>query len=212
MVGQALAPRTIRLDMTQDTKEQFIDTAEALFAERGFYGVSIAAIADELGLTKQALLHHFGSKEKLYGAVLARISARFDAQEAEAGIHVTKPEARLVTFFLGLYAPSPQNTQQTRLLMRELLDNKQRADTAATWYLQPFLARLIGMVQAVPNWANASDAEALALAYQWLGAINYFVISAPTLSGIFGAEEYERLNAAFPHQLEALMLASLSGR
>ena len=59
--------------MASDTRELFLDTAETLFAERGFYGVSIAAIAGELGLTKQALLHHFSSKEKLYGAVLERI-------------------------------------------------------------------------------------------------------------------------------------------
>ena len=32
--------------------------------------------AAQVGLTKQALLHHFGSKQKLYGAVLERISAR----------------------------------------------------------------------------------------------------------------------------------------
>ena len=55
--------------MAQDTRERLLDQAEPLFAERGFYGVSIAAIASELGLTKQALLHHFGSKEKLYGEV-----------------------------------------------------------------------------------------------------------------------------------------------
>ena len=59
------------------TKEKFLDVARKLFAEKGFYGVSIAAISSELDLTKQALLHHFGSKEKLYGLVLEGISERF---------------------------------------------------------------------------------------------------------------------------------------
>ena len=59
-----------------DTRDQFIEAARRPFAERGFYGTSIAAIAEELGLTKQALLHHFGTKEKLYGDVLEEISAR----------------------------------------------------------------------------------------------------------------------------------------
>ena len=39
-----------------DTPEKLLLVAEALFSERGFYGVSIAAIASELGITKQALL------------------------------------------------------------------------------------------------------------------------------------------------------------
>ncbi len=61
-----------------DTPAELIAAATRLFAARGFYGVSIAAIAEELGITKQALLHHFGNKEKLYSAVLEGIAARFD--------------------------------------------------------------------------------------------------------------------------------------
>ena len=62
--------------MTRDTREAFVETATALFSEKGFYGVSLATIADELGLTKQALLHHFGSKQKLYGEVLQATADR----------------------------------------------------------------------------------------------------------------------------------------
>jgi AcrR family transcriptional regulator len=56
----------------RDTRDAFLDAAKRHFAQRGFYGASIAAIAEELGLTKQALIHHFGTKERLYGEVLAR--------------------------------------------------------------------------------------------------------------------------------------------
>ena len=37
-----------------DTRERFIGAASTLFAERGFYGTSIAAIADALPFTKPA--------------------------------------------------------------------------------------------------------------------------------------------------------------
>ena len=56
--------------MHVDTRQRLLDMAEQLFAERGFYGVSIAAIASEVGFTKQGLLHYFNSKEKLYGSIL----------------------------------------------------------------------------------------------------------------------------------------------
>ena len=62
--------------MQQDTREQLLESATRLFAARGFYGASLANIADELGLTKQALLHHFGRKEKLYAEILSRIGER----------------------------------------------------------------------------------------------------------------------------------------
>lgn len=198
--------------MASDTREQLLDKAEALFAERGFYGASIAAIANELGLTKQALLHHYGSKEKLYGEVLKRISNRFDELAVEDELGAFDPIASLQAYLLQLYAPSAMSPNATRLLMRELLDNKRRADTAGTWYLKPFLEDLIKRVKAVPNWHNASDAEALALAYQFLGAVNYFGISQPTLTGIFGAEGYDDLEQAFPKQLKRLINAALTAR
>lgn len=198
--------------MAKDTREQLLDTAEALFADRGFYGVSIAAIADELGLTKQALLHHFGQKEKLYGEVLARISTGFDGLSAEAMQAEDDPVERLIVFFQALHAPSPEKTAQTRLLMRELLDNKQRADNAATWYLAPFLRRLIGMVQAVPNWQEADDTQSLTLVYQWLGAVNYFAISGPTLAAIFGTAQVADMQARFPEHLAQLIRAGLAMR
>ena len=196
--------------MASDTKEQFLDKAELLFAERGFYGVSIAAIASELGLTKQALLHHFGSKEKIYGEVLKRVSERYDALYASAD--ASDPEERFKTFIMDLQQNAGEHTQQTALLIRELLDNKRRADTAGTWYLKPFLQRLIGMVQAIPNWQTASEAEALALVYQLLGAMNYFRISEPTLTQIFGATTYKELDRTFAPQLERTIDAALAAR
>ena len=198
--------------MSRQTRDKFLDTAEALFAERGFYGVSIAAVSDELGLTKQALLHHFGSKEKLYGEVLARLSARYEAILTAANNELERPAGNLLGFMHALHQAAAARPSEVRLLMRELLDNKNRADSAANWYLQPFLARLIAMVQAVPNWAEATDAEALAFVYQLLGAVNYYAISAPTLTGIFGASTVVDMNAAFPATLEGLLMAGLRAR
>ena len=196
--------------MAQDTRERLLDQAEPLFAERGFYGVSIAAIASELGLTKQALLHHFGSKEKLYGEVLKRISARFDALETASTR--TDPIERLTAYLLALHSDDSFSADATRVLMRELLDNKRRVDTAGTWYLKGFLEQLIAMVQAIPNWRSSSDAEALAMVYQLLGAINYFGISQPTLTGIFGDPAYQAFEATFPKQLEQLIRGAIANR
>lgn len=196
--------------MATTTREQYLDTAEALFAERGFYGTSIAAIGNELGLTKQALLHHFGSKENLYGSVLNRISARFgDLSDADTE-SVAEPIAALKTYLLQILASAVKHPYQTRLLMRELLDNNQRAETAGKWFLKPFLEHLISLLQAIPKWQRASEMQALALIYQLLGAINYYAISKPTLTGIFGHASYTTFDAAFPDQFESTLDAVLT--
>nr|WP_070961474.1 TetR/AcrR family transcriptional regulator [Hyphomonas sp. Mor2] len=196
--------------MARVTREEYLDTAERLFAERGFYGVSIAAIAAELGLTKQALLHHFGNKEKLYGEVLRRISERFQTLSGRRDDRATDPVDALRGFMLNLHDSVRTYPDQSRLLMRELLDNNQRAASAGTWYLKPFLENLIKMIQALPGWQGAGDAQALAAGYQLLGAINYYSISQPTLTGIFGEDAYVQLEARFPDQLRALIDAVIA--
>lgn len=68
--------------------------------------------------------------------------------------------------------------------MRELLDNKLRAEAATTWYLKSYLETLTTMVSQMPGWANATQPEAFSFLYQLLGAINYYAISQPTLKAI----------------------------
>ncbi|MAV72814.1 MAG: hypothetical protein CBB81_00490 [Cellvibrionales bacterium TMED21] len=196
--------------MQTDTKHRLLNTSEALFAKRGFYGVSIAAIAKEMGFSKQALLHHYPTKEKLYGAVLQRISNDFLEQQLEAEQASRDPLERLKTFYLGLAKPSPENIQRTRLLMRELLDNNARSEHAENWYLRDSLQRLIIMTKSVDTLQNLSDEEALIIVYQMLGAINYFLVSPSTLQAIFGDTMYEEVNQRFTQNLALLIEASIN--
>jgi AcrR family transcriptional regulator len=196
--------------MRADTRQRLLDIAEQLFAERGFYGVSIAAIASEVGLTKQGLLHYFNSKEKLYGAIVQRISDDFQDHQREALQASEDPAERLEKFYAALAEPTETNVQRTRLLMRELLDNNERAAKAENWYLRPFLDRLISMVKDVNKSEKLSDAEALAYGYQLLGAVNYFLISASTLKAIYGAMFIEAISTDFIKNLNRLINQGLN--
>jgi AcrR family transcriptional regulator len=53
-------------------REQILDTAVAMFAERGYRGTSLDAIAERVGLTRQGVLHYFRGKEKILAAILQR--------------------------------------------------------------------------------------------------------------------------------------------
>ncbi len=58
--------------MPTETREQILDTAERLFAERGIDGVSIRTITTEAQVNLAAIHYHFGSKEALVREVFAR--------------------------------------------------------------------------------------------------------------------------------------------
>ena len=59
----------------QQTDEQILDRAAALFARHGFEQTSVQEVADAVGLSKAGLLHHFPSKDALHAAVLAHADA-----------------------------------------------------------------------------------------------------------------------------------------
>lgn len=57
------------------TPDRIVDVALARFGTRGIDGTSLDDLARELGMTKQAILYWFPSKEALVGAVMERCAA-----------------------------------------------------------------------------------------------------------------------------------------
>ncbi len=58
--------------MATDTKGRILDAAEQLFADFGFATTSLRDITSEAGVNLASVNYHFGSKEALLTAVLAR--------------------------------------------------------------------------------------------------------------------------------------------
>ena len=55
-----------------DTRGRILDAALVSFADRGYEATSLDAIASALGVRKQTILYHFGTKEALLDAVIDR--------------------------------------------------------------------------------------------------------------------------------------------
>jgi AcrR family transcriptional regulator len=71
--GTSKGKRAARSRMTSaERREQLIDIARRLFAERGFEGTSIEEIAHRAEVSKPVVYEHFGGKEGLYAVVVDR--------------------------------------------------------------------------------------------------------------------------------------------
>ncbi|MHA6793133.1 TetR/AcrR family transcriptional regulator [Pseudonocardia bannensis] len=65
-----------------ERERQILDAAVAVFSERGYQNASMDAVAERVGVTKPVVYTHFGSKEGLLLACVAR--ARTDLLEVTA--------------------------------------------------------------------------------------------------------------------------------
>src|ERR1700744_4306168 len=63
-----------------DGRERILIEATRLFAQKGFDGTSLQDVADASGVSKPAVLHHFGSKDELRRAALDAILAHWNKE------------------------------------------------------------------------------------------------------------------------------------
>ncbi|KQZ10878.1 hypothetical protein ASD23_01620 [Agromyces sp. Root1464] len=80
------------------TKRLIVARAAEAFAQKGFYGASLRAIAREAGVDHSTLLHHFGNKV----ALLLSVIEWHDLQGAPPEFPETIPPATLVDGFVAV--------------------------------------------------------------------------------------------------------------
>ncbi len=94
-----------------DTRGKILEAAGGLFAQKGFFGVSMQNIADELGITKAALYHHFESKEGLCFEIMHRAFKELTVTLGNAVKDSRSPSEalfRVVDAYLSFTAKRPQ--------------------------------------------------------------------------------------------------------
>lgn len=112
------------------TKSRILDSAERLFAEKGYTSTSVRDIVSDAAVNLAAVHYHFHSKEALLNAVVARRSIGINQQrlemlasfEREAGHRPVELalifEAFLAPAFRMAYEDAPGGVQFARLMGR----------------------------------------------------------------------------------------------
>jgi AcrR family transcriptional regulator len=102
-----------------ERREQLLDIARTLFAERGFDGTSIEEIAAKAGVSKPVVYEHFGGKEGLYAVVVDREMERLLTMVTRAlrdGVHYRE---MLEKAALALLEYIEESTEGFRILVRD---------------------------------------------------------------------------------------------
>lgn len=75
-----------------ERERQILDAATAVFTERGYQAASMDAVAERVGVTKPVLYDHFGSKEGLLLASVARTRQELLTETTKAVAGASQPE------------------------------------------------------------------------------------------------------------------------
>lgn len=173
------------------TKAAILVAARAEFAERGFEGARVDAIAALAGANKRLLYHYFGNKEDLYRAVL--LDAYQEIRRGERALSLDQygpvdAMDRLVRFTFRHFLANPWFP---RLLNTENLENARFLKTLPD--IQAIHSPLVGQITTiVSRGADAGtfrrDVDAVQL-YISIAALGFFYVSnMATLSVIFGRD------------------------
>ena len=103
-----------------DSVERILAAARVEFAENGFSGARVDAIADRAGVNKALLYYHVGGKAALFERVLHNTIGNLAKTVAERIRPVTDPVEKLKIYVRSLLATVCSNPQIPSIIIQEL--------------------------------------------------------------------------------------------
>jgi AcrR family transcriptional regulator len=130
-----------------NTRERILDEALASFGSKGYEATSLDALAAVLGVTKQAILYHFSSKEQLLEAVIDRSAAELSEALEDALRGAGEGWDRIDVVVRSVFRLAARRPELLGLL-REVTKLGPPAATRLNAALDPLIARATGALEA----------------------------------------------------------------
>ena len=122
------APPKRRLT-AEERRTAILDSALAVFSERGYHSASIDDIATQAGVSKALIYEHFASKQELHADLIARNARELTQRVAGAlsGVEVESTSERLATGLEAFFAFVEERRDAWRMLFRDAADPESSA-------------------------------------------------------------------------------------
>lgn len=128
-------------------RDQVVAAATRLFAARGFDATPLQDIADAVGITKPAVLHHFPSKEHIRREVLASILTHWRDELPRLLLAATASHERFDSVLGEVYQFFAKHPERARFIVREALDRPAEARDMLR-AIAPILHGIAGYIRA----------------------------------------------------------------
>lgn len=175
-------------ETSRSTRDLILDEALHCFAERGYEGTSLNDIAAGVGIRRPSLLHHFASKEVLYGDVFERLLSewleRLDTAILSPQAGWAKAELVLRAGF-DLFADTPD---YVRIMRREALDGGIHLGIDLSATLRPLFDKACAYFDDQMAQGTFRRHDSRHLLITGYGAILTYFSDAPFIDGLLDEE------------------------
>ena len=163
---------------TEIRQEQIIQVAMNLIASRGFRGLSVAAIANRIGLVPSAIYRHFKSKDDVLDMILDFIQERLFANIRIVCEETSEPMKRLQYILKGHVQTLRENQAIPRIIFSEdVFSGNVKRKNKVYGIINGYLARLNKIIRdGQEKGVIRSDTNSKTVALMFLGMVQPGVI------------------------------------
>lgn len=194
----SIPPRTA-LGRAEKTRQNIIDAAGRLFAEKGFKATTIAEICKAAQVNQAAVNFHFGGKEQLYIA-LVKYGYEYSLAEIpwpkwEPGTPATARLRDFVLTFLRRAAADREPRWPCQLIMREMVEPTKACEEFVSGYIRPTLVLLHGILQDLlpPDFP---EERRLLIGHSIIGQMLFYRVARPVLQLVLAGNDLLRFDEA----------------
>jgi AcrR family transcriptional regulator len=192
-----------------DVRTEVVKAATRLFAAHGFDGTALQDVADAVGVSKPAVLHHFPSKEHIRGAVLGGILEHWQGTLPRLLLAATAGEGRFDAVFGELHRFFASDGDRARVVLREVLDRPAEARKILAGPVRPWVEAIAGYIRrGQEGGEHHTDADAEAYVVHVLQLVLVAAAAAPVASAPLGSSAKEA-RARYDRELSRIARASL---